>query len=132
RYSHVMHIVSEVNGHIKPNMDAFELLKAVFPAGTVSGAPKIRAMEIIDDLEKDQRGPYAGALGYFSYSGNMGMAITIRTLTWDKGRITIQTGAGLVADSVPATEFQETENKAAAVKKAVELAESGRLFGGAS
>ncbi len=132
RYSHVMHIVSEVSGQIKPNMDAFELLKAVFPAGTVSGAPKIRAMEIIDDLEADQRGPYAGALGYFAYSGNMDMAITIRTLVWDKGRISIQTGAGLVADSDPATEYQETENKAAAVKKAVELAESGRLFGGAS
>jgi anthranilate synthase component 1 len=132
KYSHVMHIVSEVSGQIKPDMDAFELLKAVFPAGTVSGAPKIRAMEIIDDLEQDQRGPYAGALGYFSYSGNMDMAITIRTLTWDKGHVTIQTGAGLVADSDPATEYQETENKAAAVKKAVELAESGRLFGGAS
>jgi anthranilate synthase component 1 len=89
-------------------------------------------MEIIDDLEQDQRGPYAGALGYFSYSGNMDMAITIRTLLWDRGRISIQTGAGLVADSDPATEYQETENKAAAVKKAVELAESGRLFGGAS
>jgi anthranilate synthase component 1 len=132
RYSHVMHIVSEVSGRIKPELDAFALLKAVFPAGTVSGAPKIRAMEIIDDLEQDQRGPYAGALGYFSYSGNMDMAITIRTLLWDRGRISIQTGAGLVADSDPATEYQETENKAAAVKKAVELAESGRLFGGAS
>ncbi len=131
RYSHVMHIVSEVSGRLKPSKDGFDLLKAVFPAGTVSGAPKIRAMEIIDDLEKHQRGPYAGALGYFSYSGNMDMAITIRTILWNKGRVSIQTGAGLVADSNPAAEYQETENKAAGVKRAVELAESGRLFGSA-
>lgn len=130
RYSHVMHIVTDVSGRIKPGKDGFDLLKAVFPAGTVSGAPKIRAMEIIDDLEKQQRGPYAGALGYFSYSGNMDMAITIRTILWDNGRISIQTGAGLVADSNPAAEYQETENKAAGVKRAVELAETGRLFGG--
>ncbi len=129
RYSHVMHIVSEVSGKLKSGMDSFDLLKAVFPAGTVAGAPKIRAMEIIDDLETDQRGPYAGALGYFSYSGNMDMAITIRTILWNNGHVSIQTGAGLVADSDPAKEYLETENKAAGVKRAVELAESGRLFG---
>jgi anthranilate synthase component 1 len=128
RYSHVMHIVSEVSGRLKSSKDAFDLLKAAFPAGTVAGAPKIRAMEIIDDLETSQRGPYAGAIGYFSYSGNMDMAITIRTILWDKGHVSIQTGAGLVADSVPSSEYQETENKAAGVKKAIELAESGRLF----
>jgi anthranilate synthase component 1 len=128
RYSHVMHIVSEVCGQIRKDKDGFDLLKAAFPAGTVAGAPKIRAMEIIDDLEKDQRGPYAGALGYFSYSGDMDMAITIRTILYDKGKISIQTGAGIVADSVPSKEYQETENKAAGVKKTVELAESGRLF----
>jgi anthranilate synthase component 1 len=85
-------------------------------------------MEIIDDLEKDQRGPYAGALGYISYGGNMDMAITIRTLLWEDGKVSLQTGAGIVADSDPASEFQETENKAAAMKATVELAESGRLF----
>ncbi|MCG3203745.1 MAG: Anthranilate synthase component 1 [Elusimicrobia bacterium] len=130
RYSHVMHIVSEVSGRVKPGKDGFDVLKAAFPAGTVAGAPKIRAMEIIDDLEKDQRGPYAGALGYFSYSGNMDMAITIRTILWHNGRVSIQTGAGLVADSDPAKEYMETENKAAGVKRAIELAESGTLFGG--
>ena len=129
RYSHVMHIVSEVVGQIRPGKDAFDLLRSVFPAGTVSGAPKIRAMEIIDELETTQRGPYAGAIGYFSYSGNMDVAITIRTLLWDRGRVSIQTGAGLVADSDPATEWDETENKAAGMKRTVELAESGALFG---
>ena len=130
RYSHVMHIVSEVNGEIKPGKDGFDLLRSAFPAGTVSGAPKIRAMEIIDELEPEQRGPYAGAIGYFSYSGNMDMAITIRTLLWNDGVVSIQTGGGIVADSDPATEFQETENKAAAMKRTVELAESGTLLGG--
>jgi anthranilate synthase component 1 len=128
RYSHVMHIVSEVRGKIKSDQDAFELLKAVFPAGTVAGAPKIRAMEIIDELEPCQRGPYAGAVGYFSYSSNMDMAITIRTILWDKGNVVIQTGAGIVADSNPSHEFMETENKAAGMKKSIELAESGTLF----
>ncbi len=129
RYSHVMHIVSEVTGRIKKGKDGFDLLRSTFPAGTVSGAPKIRAMEIIDELEVAQRGPYAGAVGYFSYSGNMDVAITIRTALWDQGRVSIQSGGGLVADSDPATEFQETENKAAAMKRTVELAESGALFG---
>lgn len=128
KYSHVMHIVSEVTGRLKSKKDAFDLLKATFPAGTVSGAPKIRAMEIIDDLEVAQRGPYAGALGYVSYSGNMDMAITIRTILWDQGgRVSIQTGAGIVADSDPGREFQESENKAAAMKETLRLAESGRL-----
>jgi len=128
RYSHVMHIVSEVTGELKKNMNSFDLLSSAFPAGTVSGAPKIRAMEIIDELESAQRGPYAGALGYISYTGNMDMAITIRTILYDKGLVSIQTGGGIVADSVPEKEFQETENKAAAMKKTVELAESRRLF----
>jgi anthranilate synthase component I len=128
RYSHVMHIVSEVMGKIKPSKDCFDLLKAVFPAGTVSGAPKIRAMEIIDELEDCQRGPYSGAVGYISYSGNMDMAITIRTILWDNGHVSVQTGAGLVADSVPSKEFDETENKARALKETIRLAESRRLF----
>jgi len=128
KYSHVMHIVSEVVGRLKAGKDAFDLLRAAFPAGTVAGAPKIRAMEIIDDLETSQRGPYAGAIGYISYSGNMDLAITIRTILWDKGRVSIQTGAGIVADSKPASEFQETENKAAGMKETIRLAESCRLF----
>ncbi|MFN0117613.1 MAG: anthranilate synthase component I [Elusimicrobiota bacterium] len=128
RYSHVMHIVSEVTGKIKSDKDAFDLLKAVFPAGTVSGAPKIRAMEIIDQLETTERGPYAGCLGYFSYSGNMDMAITIRTILWEKGKVSIQTGAGIVADSNPAHEYLETENKAAGMKRTIELAELGHLY----
>jgi anthranilate synthase component 1 len=128
RYSHVMHIVSEIRGRLKKGKTAFDLLKMAFPAGTVSGAPKIRAMEIISELEKEARGPYAGALGYFSYSGNMDMAITIRTLLYDKGKISIQTGAGIVADSIPKKEYQETENKAAGMKKTVEIAETGVLF----
>jgi anthranilate synthase component 1 len=127
RYSHVMHMVSEVQGKLKSENDAFDLFRATFPAGTVSGAPKIRAMEIIDDLESEERGPYAGALGYFSYSGNMDMAITIRTILWNKGHVSIQTGAGLVADSNPAKEFEETENKARGMKESIRLAESGRL-----
>jgi len=130
RYSHVMHIVSEVNGEVKPGRDGFDLIRSAFPAGTVSGAPKIRAMEIIDELEPEQRGPYAGATGYFSYTGNMDMAITIRTLLWNDGVVSIQTGAGIVADSDPATEYDETESKAGAMKRTVELAESGALFGG--
>ena len=130
RYSHVMHIVSEVTGQLKHGKDGFDLMRASFPAGTLSGAPKIRAMEIIDDLEVDQRGPYAGALGYFSYSGNMDMAITIRTILWKKGTVSIQMGAGIVADSDPAREYEETENKAAGMLKTITLAESGDLFWG--
>jgi len=123
RYSHVMHLVSRVTGQLSPGKDAFDLFRAAFPAGTVSGAPKVRAMEIIEELEKTRRGPYAGAVGYFSYSGNMDMAITIRTLVLLGKRAHLQAGAGIVADSDPATEFQETQNKAAAVLAALRAAE---------
>ena len=128
RYSHVMHIVSEVVGRIKKGKDCFDLIRAAFPAGTVSGAPKIRAMEIIDELESQQRGPYAGAIGYISYSGNMDLAITIRTILWNKNQVSIQTGAGIVADSKPDKEFEETENKAAGMKATIRLAENRSKF----
>ena len=122
KYSHVMHIVSNVKGKLKKGMDDFDVLQAAFPAGTVSGAPKIRAMEIIEDLEKVQRGPYAGCIGYFSFSGNLDTCITIRTIVAYKKKAYIQAGAGIVADSVPKKEFQETENKARAQIMAIELA----------
>lgn len=125
KYSHVMHIVSSVIGTLKTGVDGYDLFKACFPAGTVSGSPKIRAMEIIDELEPTCRGPYAGALGYFSYSGNMDMAITIRTIIMKDKVAYVQAGAGIVADSVPAKEFQETRNKAAAVMAAIDTAEKG-------
>jgi len=122
RYSHVMHIVSSVEGRLAAGCSPLEALVACFPAGTVSGAPKIRAMEIIDDLEPEARGPYAGAVGYFSYSGDMDTCITIRTLVVRPGEISFTAGAGIVADSDPAAEVRETENKAAAMRAAVELA----------
>lgn len=122
RYSHVMHIVSNVQGQISDDKDALDVLEASFPAGTVSGAPKIRAMEIIEDLEPQKRGPYAGAVGYYSFSKNLDTCITIRTIVVHKGRAYVQAGAGLVADSDPATEYQETVNKARAQIRAVELA----------
>jgi anthranilate synthase component 1 len=125
RYSHVMHIVSNVRGKLAEGMDQFDVLRAAFPAGTVSGAPKIRAMEIIEDLEPTRRGPYAGSIGYFSFSGNMDTCITIRTILVKEGTAYVQAGAGIVADSVPATEYQETMNKAGALLKAIELAHSG-------
>jgi anthranilate synthase component 1 len=125
RYSHVMHIVSNVQGEIAGEMDAFDLVRATFPAGTLSGAPKVRAMEIIDELEPSRREIYGGAVGYFSYSGNMDLAIAIRTLVIRDGRIHLQAGAGIVADSDPAAEYQETVNKAMAVVKAIELVETG-------
>jgi anthranilate synthase component 1 len=125
RYSHVMHIVSNVRGQLEPEKDAFDALEACFPAGTVSGAPKIRAMEIIDEVENVRRGPYAGAIGYFSFDGNLDTAITIRTCVLTDGHVYVQAGAGIVQDSVPATEYQETRNKAQAVLRAVELAEQG-------
>ena len=125
RYSHVMHIVSHVEGKINPDLDAFDLIRATFPAGTLSGAPKIRAMEIIDELEPDRRGPYGGAVGYFSFSGWMDTCIAIRTMTMVGERVYIQAGAGLVADSDPTLEFEETHHKAAAVAQAIELAERG-------
>ena len=111
-FSHVMHIVSEVNGTLDPKYAATEVLSACFPAGTVSGAPKIRAMEIINELETERRGPYAGAVGYFDFRGNMDTCITIRTFSVDGDEVTIQTGAGIVADSVPATEYEEIHHKA--------------------
>ncbi|MCC6483458.1 MAG: anthranilate synthase component I [Armatimonadetes bacterium] len=125
RYSHVMHIVSNVIGQLRSSNDSFDVLRATFPAGTVSGAPKIRAMEIIDELETTRRGPYAGALGYISFSGDMDMAITIRTILIKDGVATVQAGAGIVADSVPEREHQECMNKARALLRALEVAEAG-------
>ncbi len=119
RYSHVMHIVSQVEGRLKPGLGAVDVFKACFPAGTVSGAPKIRAMEIIDELEPTRRGPYAGAVGHFSYGGaSMDTAITIRTVLVVGGKAYVQAGAGIVADSDPATEYEETLNKARALLRA--------------
>lgn len=125
RYSHVMHIVSNVTGRLASGKDSFDVLRAAFPAGTVSGAPKIRAMEIIDELETTRRGPYAGALGYISFSGGTDMAITIRTILIKNGVASVQAGAGIVADSVPSREYQECMNKAKALLRALDLAESG-------
>jgi len=125
RYSHVMHIVSNVIGNIRPGMSAIDVLRATFPAGTVSGAPKIRAMEIIDELEPVKRGVYAGAVGYLSWSGNMDTAIAIRTAVIKDGTLHIQAGAGIVADSVPASEWDETMNKGRAVFRAVAMASHG-------
>ena len=120
QYSHVQHIVSQVVGELKENLQCYDALRAVFPAGTVSGAPKVRAMEIIDELEPTRRGPYAGAVGYFSYNGNADFAITIRTLFADKEKAYIQAGAGIVADSVPEREWFETDHKAKALMQALE------------
>lgn len=128
RYSHVMHIVSNVRGRIQEGRDAFDVIRASFPAGTVAGAPKIRAMEIIEELEPVTRGPYAGAIGYVSFSGNMDTAIAIRTVLFAKGRAWVQAGAGIVADSDPEREYQETLNKAAAMLKAIEMAEGGLVL----
>jgi anthranilate synthase component 1 len=125
RYSHVMHIVSNVRGKISRGNDSYDVIRACFPAGTVSGAPKIRAMEIIEELEPTRRGPYAGAVGYFGFSGNMDTCITIRTLVITGGIAYIQAGGGVVADSEPAAEYQETVNKAKAMMRAVEMAEKG-------
>ena len=123
RYSHVMHIVSQVEGRIAPDKNAFDLMRATFPAGTVSGAPKIRAMQIIAEQEGLQRGFYAGALGYFSYDGNLDSCITLRTSLVKGGKVYIQAGGGIVADSVPALEYQESVNKASALLKAVAIAQ---------
>jgi anthranilate synthase component 1 len=125
RYSHVMHLVSQVNGELDPSLDAYDVMKACFPAGTVSGAPKIRAMEIIEELEPTRRGPYAGAVGYFSFSGNMDTCINIRTVVIKGRQAYIQAGAGIVADSDPEREYEETCNKARAMMKAIEMAEQG-------
>ncbi len=123
RYSHVMHIVSNVSGKLKKDKDAVDLLAATFPAGTVSGAPKVRAMEIIDELENVKRGPYAGCIGYFGFSGEMDTCITIRTIIFKGKKAYVQAGAGLVADSDPTMEYHETVNKATALLKALELAQ---------
>jgi len=125
RYSHVMHIVSNVEGRLKPDLDALDVLKATFPAGTVSGAPKVRAMEIIDELEPVKRGIYAGAVGYLGFNGDMDLAIAIRTAVIKDGQLLVQAGAGIVADSNPDAEWQETQNKARAVLRAAEMAEGG-------
>ena len=122
RYSHVMHMVSAVSGELEDGVDAMDALRAVFPAGTVSGAPKVRAMEIIDELEPLRRGPYAGAIGYLSYSGDLDACIYIRTILVRHGQAYVQAGAGIVADSDPESEFRETENKAGAMLRAIELA----------
>ncbi len=125
RYSHVMHIVSNVDGRLKPGLDAMDVLRATFPAGTVSGAPKVRAMEIIDELEPTKRGIYAGAVGYLGFNGDMDLAIAIRTAVVQDGTLYVQAGAGIVADSVPESEWVETNNKARAVLRAAELALAG-------
>ncbi|HJX12985.1 MAG TPA: anthranilate synthase component I [Dehalococcoidales bacterium] len=125
RYSHVMHLVSHVQGRLREELTQFDALRACFPAGTVSGAPKIRAMEIIAELEPDRRGPYAGAVGYFDFSGNMDTAITIRTIVVKDGVAYVQAGAGIVADSVPEREYQECLNKAQALLTAIDHAEAG-------
>ena len=125
RYSHVMHIASNVEGRLKPGLDAMDVLKASFPAGTVSGAPKVRAMEIIDELETGKRGIYAGAVGYLGFSGDMDLAIAIRTAVVKDGTLYVQAGAGIVADSVPENEWIETQNKALALLRAAEMAQAG-------
>lgn len=125
RYSHVMHLVSNVRSQLAEGRDAFDLVEATFPAGTVSGAPKVRALEIIDELEPERRGPYGGCVGYFSYSGNMDLGITIRTAVCTSDMLYLQAGAGIVYDSDPQKEYEETQNKARAVAKAIDLARAG-------
>jgi anthranilate synthase component I len=122
RYSHVMHLVSSVTGTLREGLGPVDVLRAVFPAGTVSGAPKVRAMEIIDELEPTRRGPYAGAVGYVDFAGNLDTCITIRTVVLKDGVAHVQAGAGIVADSVPRSEEEETRNKAGAVLAAVQAA----------
>ncbi len=127
RYSHIMHIVSNVQGRLRAGMNAFDLIRATFPAGTLSGAPKVRAMEIIEELEGTRRGPYGGAVGYFSFDGSMDTCITIRAALMQGDTITLQAGAGLVADSVPATEYEESLNKARALAVTIQRAERGLM-----
>ncbi|MGC9396571.1 MAG: anthranilate synthase component I family protein, partial [Anaerolineae bacterium] len=124
-YSHVIHLVSHVEGHLRDGLDAYDLLRATFPAGTLSGAPKIRAMEIIDELEGIKRGPYGGAVGYFGFNGNMDTCITIRTIVLKDGVAYLQAGAGIVADSDPTKEYHETLHKASALSRAIVMAEEG-------
>jgi anthranilate synthase component 1 len=123
RYSHVMHLVSNISGQLRPDVTPYDALRAGFPAGTVSGAPKIRAMEIISELEGEQRGVYAGAVGYFSHAGNQETAIALRTMVIQDGRAYIQAGCGVVADSDPTAEYQESLNKARALLRALDEAE---------
>lgn len=130
RYSHVMHITSNVTGQLAPGRDAFDALRACLPAGTVSGAPKVRAMQIIDELEPHRRGPYAGAVGYVDFNGNMDTCIALRTIVVQGDVAYVQAGAGIVADSVPANEYQETLNKARGLLKAIELTERRCSLGG--
>jgi len=125
RYSHVMHIVSNVRGELADGQDSYDVMRACFPAGTVSGSPKIRAMQIIEEFEPTRRGPYAGAVGYFGFSGTLNTCITIRTLLFKDGKVYVQAGAGIVADSDPEKEYVETVNKAEAMMKALELAQTG-------
>jgi len=125
KYSHVMHLVSNVRAQLAKGKDAFDVLVATFPAGTLTGAPKIRAMEIVDELEKVKRGPYGGAVGYFSFSGNMDFCITIRTMVLKNNKIYVQAGAGIVYDSDPELEHQESLNKAQGMLQAVRLAAGG-------
>lgn len=125
KYSHVMHIVSDVSGRLSKGKDAFDVIRATFPAGTVTGAPKVRAMEIIDELENRRRKTYAGSVGYFSFSGNLDCCITIRTILIKDGTAYIQAGGGVVADSIPSVEYQETVNKAKALIKAIEMTKRG-------
>jgi anthranilate synthase component 1 len=125
RYSHVMHITSNVTGQLQDGLTALDALRVSLPVGTVSGAPKIRAMQIIDELEPTRRGPYGGAVGYLDFSGNMDTCIALRTIVWHNGIFDVQAGAGVVADSVPENEYEETMNKAKAMLKAVEIAQQG-------
>jgi anthranilate synthase component 1 len=126
RYSHVMHIVSRVLGNLREGLDGHDLIRATFPAGTVSGAPKVRAMEIIEELEGVRRGPYAGAVGYLAFNGNVDTCITIRTILMQDGLAYLQAGAGIVADSDPTREWEETLHKARALGAAIEMAEQGQ------
>ncbi len=125
RYSHVMHLVSNITADLEPGHDAFDLLKSGFPAGTLSGAPKVRAMELIAELESEPRGPYGGAVGYLGFDGNMDFAICIRTAAIAHGRLTVRAGAGIVADSDPEKERVETVNKMRSVAHALDLLQSG-------
>ena len=125
RFSHVMHITSNVTGELREGLDAMDVLRATLPAGTLSGAPKIRALEIIDELEPEKRGIYGGAVGYLGFNGDMDLAIAIRTAVIKNGVLYVQAGGGLVADSVPASEWMETQNKARAVLRAAEMVLAG-------
>jgi anthranilate synthase component I len=125
RYSHVMHITSNVTGQLKPELNAMDVLRAALPAGTLSGAPKIRAMEIIDEIETEKRGIYGGAVGYISWNGNMDTAIAIRTAVIKDSKLYVQAGGGIVTDSIPALEWKETMNKARAVFRAVDMVTRG-------